>query len=173
MYLASDKILAMEAENKDKIILMLEGIFWTAYERSAFQICTTMEEFETSKYAVKKLGGVELISIGVQEKTLERLFGDCERLTDEVRMRIYPAKGVVDEEAFEAWKSGKPLKERNSKKKDSSVASLPQNGNETLPGDPIVERIRGFDVAASTPVDCMMLVIELKKMITDGTLYRT
>lgn len=75
----SARILALEAQNKDKIILLMEGMFWKAYERSAFQICSTMEKFQTSKRAVKKLGGEEIISIGFPDVTEERLFAGLAR----------------------------------------------------------------------------------------------
>ena len=73
-FMDSAQILALEAQNKDKIILLMEGMFWKAYERSAFQICSTMEKFQTSKRAVKKLGGEEIISIGFPDVTEERRY---------------------------------------------------------------------------------------------------
>ena len=38
--MTTQEITQAEAENTDRIVLYREGLFWRAYERSAFALCT-------------------------------------------------------------------------------------------------------------------------------------
>ena len=62
--MTSKDFIRAEAENTDRIILYREGLFWKAYERSAFAVCTQIRPFKPTKRSLKTLDGGELISIG-------------------------------------------------------------------------------------------------------------
>ena len=62
--MTSQDFIRTEAANTDRIILYREGLFWKAYERSAFAVCTQIRPFKPTKRSLKTLGGGELISIG-------------------------------------------------------------------------------------------------------------
>ena len=147
------EILALERDNHNQIILFREGIFWKAYEKSAFLICEHIRPFKTSKKCVKSLGSTCMIYIGFPEATEEQLFRNLERAEDEGTRRVYNCTFPFDEESFLQWKDDTPVKERKVNTPSCENAS------------DIEERLRSFDLALATPMDCMMLVAELKKML--------
>lgn len=150
------EILSLEAHNTSQITFYYEGSFWKAYERSAFLVCKHYEQFHPSKKSVKYLSGAEIVSIGIPAVTLERLFSHEEKVVDEQKRKVFKAEYVVDEDEFKAWKEGIAVKDM----------AIPENEEKEA-----LERLRRFDLASATPMDCMLLVMELKKMLsTNGHL---
>ena len=47
--MTSQDFIRAEAENTDRIILYKEGLFWKAYERSAYILCTQVRPFKPTK----------------------------------------------------------------------------------------------------------------------------
>lgn len=151
------QILAVESLNTNEITLYYEGAFWKAYERSAFLVCEHFEKFRVSKKTVKYLNGAEIVSIGFPSVTLERLFSKYKRAVDNERRIVFTTEYVVDKAEFEAWKGGEMSPQVEVKG--------PRNGC-----DVIAEKLKKFDLATATPMDCMLFVMELKKMISNGNL---
>ena len=54
--------LELEKDNTDKVFLWPEGIFYKAYERSAYIICEQYMPMQVSMKSVKYLGGTEVVS---------------------------------------------------------------------------------------------------------------
>ena len=204
--MTSKDFIRAEAENTDRIILYREGLFWKAYERSAFAVCTQIRPFKPTKRSLKTLGGGELISIGFPSNTEERVLDGLTRLeTEPDRLGLSARRPIVVEE-FEAWKASVPLALPRSKSgtgdnpTDSSpyvCAAVPKGvgaavtcdgvpamqEQKTLTGLPaaaaqampdftlstacaVAERVRGFDLASSTPMECMLFISDLKKMLS-------
>lgn len=159
------EILSLEARNTGQITFYYEGSFWKAYEKSAFLVCEHFQNFHPSKKTVKYLGGAQIISIGIPGVTLRRLFSETEKLVDEDKRKVFNTDYTVDEAAFNAWKDAVEAKERKSDKSDPAVSPVIDGQNQ------VIERVRIFDLAVATPMDCMMLVMELKKMIANGHLH--
>ena len=209
--MTSKDFIRAEAENTDRIILYREGLFWKAYERSAFAVCTQIRPFKPTKRSLKTLDGGELISIGFPSSTEERVLDGLTRLeTEPDRLVLASCRPVVVAE-FETWKASVPLALPRSKSKagdDSAVSSTcmcataPESAGaavtcdgvpamqeqKTLIGLPaaaaqaqpdftlstacvVAERVRGFDLASSTPMECMFFISDLKKMLitADGS----
>lgn len=76
--MTSQDFIRTEAANTDRIILYREGLFWKAYERSAFAVCSQVRAFKTTKKALKTLGGgafgLHRVSRGERERRV-RGFG--------------------------------------------------------------------------------------------------
>lgn len=53
--MTSKDFIRAEAENTDRIILYREGLFWKAYERSAFAVCMQVRPFKPTKRSLKTL----------------------------------------------------------------------------------------------------------------------
>ena len=81
--MTSKDFIRAEAENTDRIILYREGLFWKAYERSAFAVCMQVRPFKPTKRSLKTLGGGELISIGFLSSTEDRVLDGLTRLETE------------------------------------------------------------------------------------------
>lgn len=62
--MTSREYVAAEAGNTERIILYREGLFWRAYERSAFALCTQVKSFKPTRKVLKTLDGADLISAG-------------------------------------------------------------------------------------------------------------
>lgn len=62
--MTSKDFIQAEAENTDRIILYREGLFWTAYERSAYAVRTPIRPFKSTQCSLKTPGSENLSSIG-------------------------------------------------------------------------------------------------------------
>lgn len=107
--MTSKDFIRAEAENTDRIILYREGLFWKAYERSAFAVCMQVRPFKPTKRSLKTLGGGELISIGFLSSTEDRVLDGLTRLETEPDRLVLSARRPIVVEEFEAWKASVPL----------------------------------------------------------------
>ena len=157
-----EEIASREDANRAEIALYPEGLFYKAYERSAFAFVTRISAFKPSKKRIKYLGR-DIVSIGFPAGYLTRY--------------------------FEAWKSSLPLKEPKGRTVPAAEAGLaelhgapcpvagsPQSLQAGLPkgageasAERIVRMIRDFRLESATPVQCVMFIAELKQRI-DGDL---
>ena len=62
--MTSRDFLSAESANTDRIVLYREGLFWKAYERSAFALCSQVRPLKPTRKTLKTLGGGDLISVG-------------------------------------------------------------------------------------------------------------
>lgn len=107
--MTSRDFVQAEAENTDRIVIYREGLFWKAYERSAFAVCSQIRPFKPTKRSLKTLGGGELISIGFLTRTEDTVLEGLERLEVEPERLELRAAFPIDAVQFEAWKASVPL----------------------------------------------------------------
>lgn len=214
--MTSQDFIRTEAANTDRIILYREGLFWKAYERSAFAVCSQVRAFKTTKKALKTLGGGHLVSIGFPAASENAVCGALECISREQDRVVFAAPRAVDAAEFEVWKAAQPLKEAVRRTKTAVVAAdadvaaadvaatgaVAAGPGFAVAGNPVVagplseERMRSpseaesrpgmryaeadfsltaacrvagalkeFNLAEKTPLECMMFLSELKKMI--------
>lgn len=108
--MTSHDFIAAEADNVDRIVLYREGLFWKAYERSAFAVCSQVRPFKPTKKALKTLGGGELISIGFPTLSESAVLGALVRIAEEPMRLVLAAPRPIVAREFEAWKASQPLK---------------------------------------------------------------
>lgn len=65
--MTSKEIITLEDSNTGCINLYKEGLFWRAYERSAYALCTRVHPFKAMKRQLKVLGGEPLV-VGVKPR---------------------------------------------------------------------------------------------------------
>ena len=123
--MTSQDFIRTEAANTDRIILYREGLFWKAYERSAFAVCSQVRAFKTTKKALKTLGGGHLVSIGFPAASENAVCGALECISREQDRVVFAAPRAVDAAEFEVWKAAQPLKEavRRTKTAVAAVAA--------------------------------------------------
>lgn len=109
--MTSQDFIRTEAANTDRIILYREGLFWKAYERSAFAVCSQVRAFKTTKKALKTLGGGHLVSIGFPAASENAVCGALECISRGQDRVVFAAPRAVDAAEFEVWKAAQPLKE--------------------------------------------------------------
>lgn len=101
--------LRYETENANVIHLWLEGMFWKAYERSAYLFVHRISGYKPYKKFVRAVGG-EVVAIGFPAKSVERLLEG--RSVEYVDEKHYILNGfTVDSRElrdFQTWKKGVP-----------------------------------------------------------------
>ncbi len=108
--MTSRDFITAEASNTDRIILYREGLFWKAYERSAYALCSQIRPLKPTRKVLKTLDGGDLISVGFPSASESAVLGDLERLEVASDRLVAAAPQPIDIEAFSAWKASVPVK---------------------------------------------------------------
>ena len=201
--MTSRDFVQAEAENTDRIVLYREGLFWKAYERSAFAVCSQIRPFKPTKRSLKTLGGGELVSIGFPTRTEDTVLAGLERLSAEPERLELRAASPIDVAQFEAWKASvplapsRPVRAAASAPLPGTAGPSPSGGGaaagapapayagiparqecDPVTGLPVIDRadvaaacrvadaLKNFDLASKTPVECMLFVSELKRLLS-------
>ena len=159
-------ILDEEGRNDGTFIrLYAEGIFYKAYERSAWAACRVLHPFMVKKRNVRKVGQ-EVVSIGFPKTSLPKWAGGRRieplgedsvliHLSDDERMPF-------DEQEFSAWKSETALLSVSE-----AVPEQPKTEQPALTSVEvdICQSIRRFPIENKSPMECMLFVSELKNRL--------
>lgn len=105
-----EEVAHREDRNDREIVLYPEGLFYKAYERSAFVCVSRISSFVPSKKRVRYLGR-DLVSIGFPVSALAKYFPDAPR-PQENEPVVIALSEPIDPVAAETWKAALPLKER-------------------------------------------------------------
>ena len=147
----------------DRIRLYAEGIFLKAYERSAWVACRVLHPFMVKKRAVRKVGQ-EVTSIGFPKTSLAKwAAGRRVESVDDNSVVIY----LHEEEAvpltveeFEAWKAGIDLVAKETVEEPVQPMAAADSAEAE-----VCRAIRNFPVESKSPLECMLFVAELKRML--------
>ena len=147
------EIIKEEENNLQNIIFHKEGMFWRAYEHSAYQVVTHLKELKVIKKCFKVAGNKEIVFVGVPQKTLSEIAAN-KPITENADKRItMKLETPLIEDEYNSWKN--------------SIQFVPadkvQNAESTEKD--IKKMIKNFNVAASTPIDCMLFLTKIQNMI--------
>lgn len=121
--------LRYESENTNEVHLWLEGMFWKAYERSAYLFVRRISGYKPYKKFVRSVGG-EVVAIGFPSKSIEKLLEG--RSVEYVDEKHYILNGfTVDAQElrnFQMWKKGIPSFPYH-------VIEAGENKNDAMPGE--------------------------------------
>lgn len=150
-----EKLLLENEKDYNTIFLHREGLFYVAYEHSAWLFHNFVQKFKTKKTFVKSVGD-EVVSLGFPASSLEKFSGICRIVKDDnlVRMQLNECTGSAKDN-FVTWKSKQGTDDSKVAESESAAAN----------DDNIYNMIRNFPVESKTPVDCMLFLIEIKKML--------
>lgn len=148
----TQSILDSEAQVSDCATLYYEGMFWKAYERSAYLIFSQIRAFKPTRKFIKKIGGQQIISIGFPDSSLESLMKGYTKLSETHISRTYGGFIPLNEQDFLLWKSG-----------SGPVLEPTEQEENRIPN--VIKRLKEFDLLNHSPYECMMLVEELKRML--------
>ena len=146
--MTAKELISLDSGNHDEIRLYKVGMFWCAYERSAYMMCSQVRELKVKADRVKSAGGQVLCKVGFPLNSFDTTAVSLvvkSRTDDEV---VLKAPRAITEDQFLEWKN-------NHTVADSSAPSAE--------GD-IVKMIRGFNVAVHTPMQCMDFIMELQRL---------
>lgn len=157
-------ILSTEKANTGYIYLYREGIFYKAYERSAYIFITMVQKFMVKKKFFK-CTNCEVVSIGFPSNSIHKHFA-AEKIKEIENGVVIEMDTEIDVEAFEEWKQNielttEPVRKTlvSSNNIDALHASFGLSEMEAI------MKIRMFPLEGKTPLECMMFLSELKKEI--------
>lgn len=148
-------IMELERENLHTIILLREGIFWKAYEKSAYAFHHQIQPYKLSKKHVPSVNG-ELVSLGFPTGVTDNLLSGRKVLLSEDYKMIIESESI-DLAAFEAWKEQIPLMAPVVKE----TVTVPQPTDVVK----IIQNIKLFNLESKTPVECMLFLMDIKKQL--------
>lgn len=93
--MTSKEIFENEQGNRTEIRLCAEGLFWKAYERSAYACCTQLRAFKPTKKYIKAMDG-ELVSIGFPQSSLSTLVDEDRIVLREEKTTVITCAEPVD-----------------------------------------------------------------------------
>lgn len=133
--MTSREYVAAEVGNTDRIILYREGLFWRAYERSAFALCTQVKAFKPTRKVLKTLDGADLISAGFPIGGEDNVLRDLRCIAREADKLTFAARRPVVEKEFRAWKATIPLSGRRVES-SRGVVSTSSDSRAAMPPTP-------------------------------------
>lgn len=170
------EIIQMENGNQNTIILLREGIFWKAYERSAYAFFMQIHPYKPTRKWVISVKQ-DIVSLGFPMSSADTILKDAKILLKEADSIVLSALPIITEDV-EGWKQNLPMIMPDNKKipqkSDLFVASstgqaVQSEGLVVSPKSAIYEQlannIRGFNLESKTPVECMLFLMEQKRML--------
>ncbi|MBQ3753333.1 MAG: hypothetical protein II864_07275 [Prevotella sp.] len=177
--------LKLETSNHQTVRLWPEGAFFKVYERSAYLFVTKLRPYEVKRRYVEK-AGCEVVSTAFPRKVLDDL-GVHYQKGDGGAVSIRLDSGI-DEQLFLSWRDSLSLTTQPVRRAaaaptvESPTAAAPAVDVLTVEAplmeapsveapEPVgverlvADRIRSFNLATATPIDCMLLLSDLQKMI--------
>ncbi|WP_288208219.1 hypothetical protein [uncultured Parabacteroides sp.] len=161
--------LALETADSKNIYLYREGLFWKAYERSAIKFIQTITAYQVNTRFCKVVN-MEVISLGFPDAVLPKILENREyEKIDEKRLAIHSV--LLGDEKFMAAKSQYISKMMSDLKKETAQESglVPK---EPDVGAQVLERLRLYNIAGVTPIDCMIFLSSLKKQLENNILFK-
>lgn len=179
--------LRYETDNTNVIHLWLEGMFWKAYERSAYLFVHRISGYKPYKKFVRAVGG-EVVAIGFPTKSIDKLLDG--RSVEYIDEKHYILNGfTVDAHElrdFQIWKKGVPsfpyriVESGDRSNLCCTVPSGKKEEKQPLAKEPLIsssaecfacppeisgliEEIRRFRMESATPLECMMFLAQLIK----------
>jgi len=129
--MTSRDFIAAEATNTDRIILYREGLFWKAYERSAYALCSQVRPLKPTRKVLKALRGGDLISVGFPSASESATLGGLETVERSDNRWVVAAPRQIDGEAFGAWKASVPAKVQTVVSAPTSTGASTETSLET------------------------------------------
>lgn len=190
-------ILATEAGNVRHIHLFREGLFFRAYQHSAFQFINNVRSFKVVKKHYKAVGG-DVVILGFPTTMFESLFPDPSRVEIvEEGMHIVVECEPIDERAYAVWCDTVHYAPEKPKKNPTrqietfdfvptgEVAETVASGGIAAAPAPIfaaaevaapalpashaevLRELQNFSIESATPLDCMLLLSKLKSKLRE------
>ena len=163
--MTKQEIFELEASNDEYIHLFWEGSFLVAYEMSAYRFVHSLKNYKVRKKWVR-VAGLEMVSLGVPASVVNEITKELERTEGPGKRITLKAPERFTREEFEAWKEGIPMLIKRGKHEIPLFFGKNERQSENFnPRESIIDKIRNFDAAHKTPIECMLFVSELKKRV--------
>lgn len=155
------ELMTKEAIMGTQMYLYKEGFFWKAYQYSAYRVNRRQPGFKLTKKYVKTVS-CEVISLGFPDETLHRIFSDEEIVYINEKLIGIPDSVDIDMQGYNEWFQSIPLTERTT-----DVVLPKQRPTPPTSLERVLQKIREFSVEQSTPMDCMILISQIRKELVE------
>lgn len=156
------EIFNTEKNNYNRIILYREGLFWKAYEKSAYAFVKQINPYSASKKFIRVVGD-NITSIGFPASVIDK-YGDRLDIVSSDENQLVITSKLILEEDFIEWKTSVALKEAKPMHSSIPVAivspTICDNRVET-----VENLIQKFPIENKTPVECILFIVQLKQLI--------
>ncbi|MBN1339608.1 MAG: hypothetical protein JXA03_09810 [Bacteroidales bacterium] len=156
------EIYRLEQRNRDCCYLIRDGIFWRAWEQSAFRFYNKIKPYQITKKSFKNIGAT-LVYLGFPATNLHRILEilQKENLIAKQSEEIITISGFVAQTGFEEWKQSVAesviaVSESNS---EYVLPQLKENAEKVYD---VEEMIRTFPLASKTPLECQQFLHNLQ-----------
>ena len=141
----------IKTEDDANIFLHNEGLFWRAYEYSAFAFIKNIKPYNTKKKFIKIVNS-DIVFIGFPATTLHTILDLCKQKGFVVNKndKLITIELKTKKEGFGIWKNEIEITESNKTKNDDSTLS---------------ERIANFPLATKTPMEAQRFLYKLQMEI--------
>jgi len=151
-------IFSAEESNCNNITLYKEGIFYKAYEKSAYAFVINVKNYSPVKKFIKTIS-CDVVSIGFPCSVLEKISSNI-KIIESNQNQIVIRTNEINENAFTEWKNSIALTVTEPKVAKEIIHNCNcGNFSETI------EAIKNFAVESKTPMECMIFISDLKKII--------
>ena len=148
-------ILQLEQNNKGNIILHKEGIFWRAYEQSAYLFTHHIKEYQIIKKYYKN-AKQDVVYLGFPLTSIKEILKIAsEKKIQETQNQIIIGKYKFSEQDFVNWKFN--IKTFQATFKDLKTYKISYTE--------IFTKIKEFPLANKTPIECQQFLTELQNEI--------
>ncbi len=145
----------LKTEDNINIYLHKEGLFWRAYEYSAYGFIVYIRQYTARKKFIKKVDR-EVVFIGFPHSSLVNILDLCKQNGFSVNKNNSLIKIEFSEETegYDKWKEAITITDSNKNIKDDAT---------------LVKRIADFPLATKTPIEAQQFLYEIQLEI-DGNL---
>lgn len=146
-----------EKENKDSIGLVKEGIFWKAYEMSAYLFHTYIKPFKLLRKYVETIKG-DVVSLGFPVAGTEKQLQGLNVLLhedDKIILSVSQTEPFTEDD-FRNFKAKIPLMITKTENKETIK-------KQSVSVHWLEEKIKSFNIESKTPLDCMMFLTKIKE----------
>lgn len=156
-------LLTLESSTDTGIHLYLEGIFWKAYEQSAWRFVRHVCSYKPMKRHIKSLGQ-DVVTLGFPSAGLQKVLEQTTYTQTDPKHILVTCEDTGTPEEFEQWKTAIPLQPPTEKSLTRQAASA-----SVSPGAyaQIISELERFDVLHASPMDCMQFIASLKQQLTN------
>jgi hypothetical protein len=139
-----------------------EGVFWVAYEQSAYYFWLK-KSYKPTKKRIKSIEK-EVVSVGFPQNTLDKRdsISHCSLERDEPNVKTFLLEEPIDLNAFEKWKENMDISREKARLASPATCETPASSMEPA----FVKQILAFPLSNKTPVECMLFLSELKNQLT-------
>jgi len=163
------EIVDLEAQNDGVIRLYFDGVFWKAYQQSAYLFARNVMAFKLTRKFVKP-ANMEVVSLRFSRQSLEKLFNKKQIVEVAVnQLSVFGYSSGL--ENYQQWLEATPLKRK--KREPVKVPTQENISSEEVPLSfaekerYVIEQLCNFRIEKSTPMDCMTFIVFLQKIL-DG-----